>query len=117
MITLAQYKTGNATIEDYLKAWTESNLPEEIENKFECDKYIRGLHQSNYNLYKNNIIVEFSIAQDNVNLIIYKDDQNDWVIVRYQNSIYNCITFVKNEEKLLSIVKNQIQELSELNEI
>ena len=41
MITLAQYKTGNATIEDYLKAWTESNLPEEIENKFEYDKYIR----------------------------------------------------------------------------
>lgn len=117
MITLAQYKTGNATIEDYLKAWTESNLPEEIENKFEYDKYIRGLHQSNYNLYKNNIIVEFSIVQDNVNLILYKDSSDDWVIVRYQSSIYNCITFVKNEEKLLSIIENQIQELCELNEI
>lgn len=117
MMTLAQYKTGNATIEDYLKAWTESNLPEEIENKFEYDKYIRGLHQSNYNLYKNNIIVEFSIVQDNVNLILYKDSSDDWVIVRYQSSIYNCITFVKNEEKLLSIIENQIQELGELNEI
>lgn len=117
MITLAQYKTGNATIEDYLKVWNESNLPEEVENNFECDKYIRGLHQSNYNLYKNNIIVEFSITKDNVNLILYKDSSDDWVIVRYQNSIYNCITFVKKEEKLSTIVESQTQELGELNEI
>lgn len=117
MITLAQYKTGNATIEDYLKAWNENNLPQEVIEKFEYDKYIRGLHQSNYNLYKNNIVVEFSITKDNVNLILYKDSSDDWVIVRYQSSIYNCITFVKNEEKLLSIIENQIQELGELNEI
>lgn len=109
MITLAQYKTGNATIEDYLKAWNENNLPQEVIEKFEYDKYIRGLHQSNYNLYKNNIVVEFSITKDNVNLILYKDSSDDWVIVRYQNSIYNCITFIKKEEKLSTIIESKIQ--------
>lgn len=109
MITFAQYKNGNANIIDYLNKWNEINLPKEIEEEFNFDKYIRGLHQSNYNLYKNNIVVEFSIIHGDVNIIIYKDDSDDWVLVRYENNKYNCITFVKEEDKLLYIIKNQLE--------
>lgn len=112
MNNFKNFLNNRATVDDILKAWTENQLPEEVENSFRIDEScIRSLHQSNFELYKDGIVIEHFIEMSSRTVVVFKKG-NEWIVTLYskdkdRKSTYVSTTFC-TEEDLKDVILDKV---------
>lgn len=114
--TFKSYNKGNATIQDVIDAWNKGQLPKSVTDYFQdsiVDVNVRSLHQSEYKLFKDSLVVDNLIEVESFMIIVTKNN-NDWQIV-FHKEINNKLehqetTFVKNNNNLVHVLKSLIKD-------
>lgn len=115
VLTLKNYNTSDATIGDVLTVWQDGQLPKNVFKVFNSiitDVTIRSLHQSDYKMFKNSLVVDNFIEVENLMLVVSKEF-NVWQLVLYKRDkdgmlIHQDTSFVKNDNKLKNAISDSL---------
>ena len=114
--TFNSYNKGNATIQDVIDVWNKGQLPQKVVDYFDdtiVDVNIRSLHQSNFKLFKNSLVVDNYIEIGRFFITVTRGDY-DWQVI-FHKEINGQVehletTFVKNSNNLLYVLKSLIED-------
>ncbi len=123
VLTFKNYNRGNANIGDVLEVWKNGQPPQEVMNFFNdniTDISIRSLHQADFKMFKDSLVVDTVIEVDKFMVILTKND-NAWQIVLYKREnnrkhragiSHQETMFVKKDKDVHSALRTLLVEYS-----